>query len=170
MDRSTPGLPPCPSLSPRVFSNSLSKLSIGSEMLTNHLILCHLLFLLPSIIPSIKVLSSELALCIKWPKYWSFSFSISPSNEYSELISFKIGWFDLPCKILNSQFIWSETLECVLSFCILFLLFCMFIKRLDTCSSNPNYNSIPPLTKIPPFRIYWHHFNEYASNPSPQEI
>ena len=61
----------------------------------NRLILCHPLLLLPSIFPSIRVFSSELALRIRWPKYWSFSFSISPSNEYSGLISFRIDWFDL---------------------------------------------------------------------------
>ena len=60
-----------------------------------HLILCHLLLLLPSIFPSIRVFSKEPALHIRWPKYWSFSFSISPSNEYSGLISFRINWFDL---------------------------------------------------------------------------
>ena len=62
---------------------------------SNHLILCHPLFLLPSIFPSIRVFSNESALCIRWPKYWSFSFSICLSNEYSELISFWIDWFDL---------------------------------------------------------------------------
>ena len=61
----------------------------------NYLILCHPLLLLPSIFPSIRVFSNELALCIRWPNYWSFSFSISPSNEYSGLISFGIDWFDL---------------------------------------------------------------------------
>ena len=61
---------------------------------SNHLILCHLLLLLLSIFPSIRVFSSESALCIMWPKYWSFSFSISPSNEYTGLISFRIDWFD----------------------------------------------------------------------------
>ena len=61
----------------------------------NHLILCHHLLLLPSIFPSIRVFSNESALHIRWPKYWSFSFSISPSNEYSRLISFNIDWFDL---------------------------------------------------------------------------
>ena len=70
-------------------------MSIESVMPSNHLILCHPLLLLPSIFPSIRVFSSELALLIKWPKNWHFSFSISPSNEYSGLISFKIGWFDL---------------------------------------------------------------------------
>ena len=65
-------------------------------MPSDHLILCHPLLLLPSIFPSIRVFSNESVLCIRWPKYWSFSFSISPSNEYSGLISFKIDWFDLP--------------------------------------------------------------------------
>ena len=77
-------------------SQSLLKLmSIESVMPSNHFILCHPLFLLPSIFPSIRVFSDESALCIRWPKYWSFSFSISPSNEYSGLISFRIDWLDL---------------------------------------------------------------------------
>ena len=77
-------------------SRSLLKLmSIESVMPSNHLILCHPLLLLPSIFPSIRVFSSELALRIRWPKYWSFSFSLSPSNEYSGLISFRLDWFDL---------------------------------------------------------------------------
>ena len=77
-------------------SRNLSKfMSIGSVMPSNHLILCHPLLLLSSFFPSIRVFSSELAVCIMWPRYWSFSFSISPSNEYSGLISFRIDWFDL---------------------------------------------------------------------------
>ena len=64
-------------------------------MPSNHLILCHPLVLPPSIFPSIRVFSSELILRIRWPEYWSFSFSVSPSNEYSRLISFRIDWFDL---------------------------------------------------------------------------
>ena len=64
-------------------------------MPSNHLILCHPLLLLPSIFPSIRVFSNESVLCIKWPKYWSFSFSISPSNEYPGLISFRMDWLDL---------------------------------------------------------------------------
>jgi len=71
-------------------TNSQSLLSIESVMPSNHLILCCPFLLLPSIFPSIRVFSNESVLCIKWPKYWSFSFSISPSNEYSELISFRI--------------------------------------------------------------------------------
>ena len=66
-----------------------------SVMPSNHLILCHPLLLLPSIFPSIRVFSNESALCIRWPKYWSFSFNISPSNEYSGLISFRMDWLDL---------------------------------------------------------------------------
>ena len=77
-------------------SRSLFKLMfIESVMPSNHLILCHLLLLQPSIFPSIRVFSNESVLCIRWPKYWSFSFSISPSNEYSELISFRMDWLDL---------------------------------------------------------------------------
>ena len=77
-------------------SQSLLKLmSIPSVMPPNHLILCHPLFLLPSIFPSIRVFSNESVLCIRWPKCWSFHFSISPSNEYSGLISFRIDWLDL---------------------------------------------------------------------------
>ena len=70
-------------------------MSIESVMPSNHLILCHPFLLPPSIFPSIRVFSSEYVLCIRWPKYWSFSFSISPSNEYSGLISFRIDRLDL---------------------------------------------------------------------------
>ena len=77
-------------------SRSLLKLmSIASVMPPNHLILCCPLLLLPSILPSIRVFSNELVLHIRWPKYWSFSFSVSPSNEYSGLISFRMDWLDL---------------------------------------------------------------------------
>ena len=77
-------------------SHSLLKLiSIESVMPSNHLILCHLLLLLPSIFPSIRVFSNEWAFHMRWPRYWSFSFSISPSNDYSGFISFRIDWFDL---------------------------------------------------------------------------
>ena len=72
----------------------LKVMSIESVMSSNHLILCCPLSLLPSVFPSIKIYSNESVLCITWPKYWSFSFSISPSNGYSELISFRIDWFD----------------------------------------------------------------------------
>ena len=87
-------------------SRSLLKLmSIESVMPSSHLILCHPILLL-SVFPSIKVFSGESALRISWPKYWSFSFSISPSNEYSGLISFRMDWLDLPAV--------QGTLKCLL--------------------------------------------------------
>ena len=70
-------------------------MSTESVMPSHHLILCHPLLLLPSIFPSIRVFSNESALCIRWPKYWSFSFNISPSNEHPGLISFRMDWLDL---------------------------------------------------------------------------
>ena len=77
-------------------SQSLLKLmSMELVMPSNHLILCHPLLLLPSIFPSIRVFSNDSILCIRWPKYWSFSFSISPSNEYSGLVSFRMDWLNL---------------------------------------------------------------------------
>ena len=82
-------------LSSTVSQNLLTLMSIELVMPSNHLILCHSLLLLPSIFPSTGVFSNELLPHIRWPKYWSFSFSISPSNEYSGLISFRIDWFDL---------------------------------------------------------------------------
>ena len=83
---------PCPSLPP---GSLLKLMSIESMMPSNHLILCCPILLLPSIFPSIRVFSNESTLHIRWPKYWGFSFSISPSNEYSGLISFRIDWFHL---------------------------------------------------------------------------
>ena len=81
-------------LSSTISQSFLKFISMESVILSNHLILCHPLILLPSIFPSIRLFYNELALPIWWPKYWSFSFSISPSNEYSELIFFRIDWFD----------------------------------------------------------------------------
>ena len=99
---STPGF-----LVPHYLPSVFKLMSIESVMPYNQLILCCPLLLLPSIFPSIKVFFSDLALCIRWPKYCSFSFTISPSNEYSELISFRIDWFDL----LEVQGIQSRLLE-----------------------------------------------------------
>ena len=90
MDCSTPGFPVLHHL-----PEFAKLMSIESMVPSDHLILCHPLLLLPSVLPSIRVFSSESVLHIRWPKYWSFSFRISPANEYSELISFRIDWFDL---------------------------------------------------------------------------
>ena len=89
-------------------------MSIESGTSSNHLILCHPLLLLPSILPSIRVFFSETVLCIRWPKYWSFSFSTSPSNEYAGLIFFRIYWFDLlavqgPLKSLLQHQSWKAS-------------------------------------------------------------
>ena len=104
---------------------SLPKLmSIESLMPSNHFILCHPLLLLPSIFTSIRVFPSELALHIRWPKYWSFSFSISPSNEYSGLISFRIDWFDLVAvqetlkSLLQHQNLKASILQCLAYFMV----------------------------------------------------
>ena len=83
--------------------SSLKLMSIESVMPSNHLSLCHPLLLLPSIFPSIRVSSKQSVLCIRWPKYWSFSFNISPSNEYSGLISFKDGLVGSSCSPRDSQ-------------------------------------------------------------------
>ena len=83
------------SLSFTISQSLLKFMSTELMVPSNRLILCHPLPLLPSIFPSIRGFSSELTLCIRWPKYWSFSFSIGPSNEYSGLISFRINWLDL---------------------------------------------------------------------------
>ena len=92
----TPWTAACPASLSITISRSLLKLmSIESVTPSNHLVLCHPLLFLPSIFPRIRVSSNESVLHIRWPKYWSFSFSISPSNEYSGLISFRIDWFDL---------------------------------------------------------------------------
>ena len=92
----TPRTAACQASLSNTNSRSLLKLmSIELVMLSNHLILCHPLLLPPSIFPSIRVFSNESVLCIRWPKYWSFSFNISPSNEHSGLISFRMDWLGL---------------------------------------------------------------------------
>ena len=92
------------SLSITISWSLLTLMSIKSVMPSNHLIFCHLLLLLPSIFPSIRVFSKELVLFIMWPKYWSFNFSISSSNEYSGLISFRIDMFDLAAQGTLQEF------------------------------------------------------------------
>ena len=91
----TPQTAAYPALSSAISWSLLKLMSIESVMPSNHHVLCHILLLLSSILPSIRNFSNESALHIRWPKFWSFSFSISPSNEYSGLISFRIDWFDL---------------------------------------------------------------------------
>jgi len=99
-------------------------MSIKSVMPSNHLILCRPLLFLPSIFPSIWVFSSESVFCIMWPNYWSFSFSISSSNEYSGLISFRIDWFDLLAvqgtlkSLLQHQSLKTSILRCSVFFMI----------------------------------------------------
>ena len=90
MNYSTPGLPVHHQL-----LESPKPMSIESVMPSNHVILCRPLLLLPSVFPSIRVFSNESALCLRWPKYWSFSLSISPPNEYPGLVSFRMDWLDL---------------------------------------------------------------------------
>ena len=92
------------SLSFTISQTLLKHMSIGLVMSSNHFILCRPLHLLPSIFPSIRVFPNELALRIRWPKYWSFSFSISPSNDYSGFISFRIGLISLKSKRLSRVF------------------------------------------------------------------
>ena len=125
----TPWTAACQAYLSFTISQSLFKLmSIELMMPSNHLILCHLLLLLPSIFPSIRVFS-ELVLHIRWPKYWSFSFSISPSNECSGLISFRIDWLDLlavqdtlksilQCHSSKASILWYSPFYC-LTLCFL---------------------------------------------------
>ena len=103
-------------------SRSLFKLmSIESVMPSNHLILCHPLLLPPSIFPSIRVFSNESVLHIRWPNYWSFSFSISPSNEYSGLISFRIDWLDL-CAVQGTLNLQHHSSKASILWCSVFFI------------------------------------------------
>ena len=125
----------CPSLSPRICSNSWS---IESVMLSNHLILHYPLLLLPLIFPNIRVFSNESALHNRWPKYWSFSFSISPSNEYSGLISYRI--------------------DCLIS---------LLSKGLSRVFSNTTvqkhqfFGAYPSLWSLTSIHDYWNHSFDY---------
>ena len=118
------------SLSLTIFQNLFKLMSIESVMPSNHLILCRPLLLLPSIFPSIRVFSNESTLRLRWPKYWSFSFSISPANEHPGLISFRMDWLDLLAVqgTLKSllQHHSSEASMCLLA--IIYLLFCPFLN------------------------------------------
>ena len=109
-------------------------MSIGSMMPSNHFILCHPLFLLPAIFPSIKVFSKESVLHIKWPKYWSFNFGIGPSNEYSELISFRIDLLDLVVEetlkhLLQHHSLKASNLQCSSFFTVQLSHLCMTTRK-----------------------------------------
>ena len=118
MDHSTPVLPV------HHHSQSLPKLmSIESVMPSNHLILCSPLLLLPSIFPSIRIFSNESALHIRWPNYWSFSFSISPSNEHSGLISFRMDWLDhLPVQRTLKSLLQHHSSKALILWCSAFFI------------------------------------------------
>ena len=105
MDCNTPGFPV-----PHQLPEPIQLTSIALVMPASHLILCHPILLLPSIFFSIRVFSNESLFHIRWPKYWSFSFSVSPSNVYSGLISFRIDWFDLSMSFFSTQLsLWSNS-------------------------------------------------------------
>jgi len=106
------------SLSFTISWSLLKLMSTGLVMPSNHLILCHPLLLLPSTFPSIRVFPNESAFHIRWLKYWSFSFSISPSNEYSGLISFRMDWFNLAALSVCASVFLSLSLCLSLSFCV----------------------------------------------------
>ena len=121
----------------------LKLMSIESLMPSNHLIFCHPLLLLPSIFPSIRVFSNQSVLRIRWPKHWSFGFSISPPNEYSRLISFRMDWCDLAVQ---------GTLQLLFLYCYYYLLFSfslnskLFQGRIAACL--PSYLPIPNTQEI----------------------
>ena len=146
----------------------LKLMSIKSVMPSNHLILCHPLLLLPSILPSVRVFSNESVLHIRWPKYWSFSFSISPSNEYSGLVSFRMDWLDLLAardsqefsptpqfKSINSSalsFLYSPTLTSIHAAAAKSLQSCPTLCDPMDCSTPgfPVHHQLPELTQTHP--------------------
>ena len=134
----TPQTVPCQASLSFTISQSLCKLmSTESLMPSNHIILCRPLLLLPSIFPSTRVLFSELTLRIRWPKYWSFSFSISPFKEYSGLISFRIYWFDLSC------YFWKPLLNTI-TFVSQFKHVCKFKLRPSSSCDQALSAHLPP--------------------------
>ena len=125
--------PLCPSL--------LKLKSIESTVPSNHFILCRPLLLLPSVFPSTKVFSNESTLCISWPKYWSFSFSISPSNEYSGLISFRIDWFSLlAVQGTLKSFLQHYSLKASILWCSAF--FIIQLTSVHDCCKNHSFDSL----------------------------
>ena len=136
-------------------SRNLHKLmSIALVMPSNQLILCHSLLLPPSIFPSLRVFAIELVLCIRWPKYWSFSFSVSPSNEYSGLISFRMDWLDLLAVqgTLKSLLQHQSINSLALSFGTQTSLVAQMVKCLTTMWGRPGFD--PWVGKIP-WRRKW---------------
>ena len=148
------------SLSFSISQSRLKFMSNESVMISNHLLLCCSPLLLPSIFPNIRVFSSESALRIRWPKYWNFSFSIRPSNEYSGLISFMIGWLDLPAvqgtlKSLlqhhssKSSISWHSAFFMANIYCVIFnMWFNMLYIREFICIASFNANNYPYLVNI----------------------
>ena len=134
------------SLSFTVSHSLLKFMSIESMMLSNHLILCHPLLLSPLIFPNIRVFSSDSALRIRWPKYWSFSFSISPSNEHSGLISFRMDWLDLLAVqgTLRSLLQHHSSNASVLHITIIFAIYSALRKKL--CDRLVGFQLISSLT------------------------
>ena len=134
-------------------SCSLFKLtSIESVMLSNHLILSRPLLLLPSVFPSIRVFTNELSLRIRWPKYWHFSFSFSPSSEYSGLVSFRIDWFDLIAESYQLFFVFFFFLVTV----------CM-----QDLSSLTRVGPVPPAVEAlsaETVHLWWTHMRGYKAN------
>ena len=133
-------------------------------MLSNHLILCHPLLLLPSVFPSIRVFSNESGLRIRWPKYWSFIFNISPSNEYSRLISFRIDWFPLgsPCSSMDYQMTTGKALALTTWTFVCKAVFLPRSKHLliswqswSEVTLGPNENKICHCFHFPPFFLPW---------------
>ena len=120
--------PPCPSPSPGVHSDSTS---IESVMPSSHLILCHRLLLLPPIPPSIRVFSNESTRCTRWPKYWSFSFSIIPSREIPGLISFRMDWLDLLAVSIRWAFICLQASLILNNVCHLLSYMLFFVSALS---------------------------------------
>ena len=117
MNHSMPGLPVHHQI-PQLTQTYVHQSVVPSK----HLILCHPLLLLPSILPSIRVFSNESALHIRWPKYWSFSFSISPSNKYSGSISFRIQWFDLAVQGTLNNLLQHHSLKASICWCSAFFI------------------------------------------------
>ena len=134
-------------------SQSLLKvMSIESVMPSNHQILCRPLLLLPSIFPSIRVSSNESVLWIRWPKYWSFSFSISPSNGYSGLISFRIDWFDLAVQGTLKSLLWHHSSKASILWCSAFFMVQLsypYMKEVKVLATQ----SCPTLWKLMDCRV-----------------